>query len=71
MAALDIGESVHLSELVLPEGVRLMALAHNPENDQPVVSVQHPQKHEAVEEEAAGEDGAETSATAESRAGEG
>ena len=74
MAALDVGGSVHLSELVLPEGVRLMALAHNPEHDQPVVSVQHPQKlEEAEEEEAAGEEGAEEEApaAAESGAGEG
>ena len=74
MAALDVGGSVHLSELVLPEGVRLMALAHNPEHDQPVVSVQHPQKlEEAEEEEAAGEEGAEAEApaAAESGAGEG
>ena len=51
MASLDVGDSVHLSELALPEGVHLMALVHNPDNDQPVVSVQHPQKLE-VEEEA-------------------
>ena len=50
MAALDVGDSVHLSELALPEGVHIMALAHNPDNDQPVVSVQHPQKVEAEEE---------------------
>ena len=73
MSALDVGDAVHLSELVLPEGVHVMALAHNPDNDQPVVSVQHPQKLEAVEEEAAGEEGAEAEApaAAESRAGEG
>ena len=73
MAALDVGGSVHLSELVLPEGVRLMALAHNPDNDQPVVSVQHPQKLEAAEGEAAGEEGAEAEASsvAEPGAGEG
>ena len=47
MASLEVGDSVHLSEIVLPEGVRLMTLAHNPDNDQPVVSVQHPQKLEA------------------------
>ena len=52
MTTLDVGDSVHLSELVLPEGVHLMALAHNPDNDQPVVSVQHPQKLDAAEEEA-------------------
>ncbi|MBF2758937.1 MAG: 50S ribosomal protein L25/general stress protein Ctc [Ectothiorhodospiraceae bacterium AqS1] len=44
LSNLNIGESVHLSELPLPDGVRLMTLAHNPDNDQPVVSVQHPQK---------------------------
>ena len=73
MSALDVGDAVHLSELVLPEGVHVMALAHNPDNDQPVVSVQHPQKLEAAAEEAAGEEGAEAeaSAAAESGAGEG
>ena len=57
MSALDVGDTVHLSELVLPEGVHLMALAHNPDNDQSVVSVQHPQKLEV--EEAPGEEGVE------------
>ena len=73
MSALDVGDAVHLSELVLPEGVHVMALAHNPDNDQPIVSVQHPQKLEAVAEEAAGEEGAEAEApaAAESGAGEG
>ena len=51
MAALDVGEAVHLTELLLPEGVQLMALVHNPDNDQPVVSVQPPQKLELEEEE--------------------
>ena len=46
MSGLDVGEAVHLSELVLPEGVHVMVLAQNPDNDQPVVSVQHPQKLE-------------------------
>ena len=49
MASLDVGDSVHLSELALPEGVHLMVLAHNPDNDQPVVSVQPPQKLEVEE----------------------
>ena len=57
MAALDVGDSVHLSELPLPEGVHVMTLAHNPDNDQPVVSVQHPQKLEV--ETVAGEEGFE------------
>ena len=50
MSPLDVGDSVHLSELVIPEGVHLMALAHNPDNDQPIVSIQHPQKLEVDEE---------------------
>ena len=49
MASLEVGDSVHLSELVLPKGVHLMALAHNPDNDQPVVNVQPPQKLEVEE----------------------
>ena len=51
MAPLDVGDSLHLSEIVLPEGVHIMALVHNPDNDQPVVSVQHPQKAETDEDE--------------------
>ena len=69
MASLDVGDSVHLSEIVLPEGVHLMTLAHNPDNDQPVVSVQHPQKLDA--EQAAEEDelvAIEAPAAAESQA---
>ena len=52
MSDLDVGDSLHLSELVMPERVRLMALVHDPDNDQPVVTIQHPQK---VEEDAAAE----------------
>ena len=48
MSGLDVGDSLHLSELVMPERVRLMALVHDPDNDQPVVTVQHPQKLEEV-----------------------
>ena len=50
MTSLEVGDSVHLSEIVVPEGVHLMVLAHNPDNDQPVVSVAHPQKLDAEPE---------------------
>ena len=56
MTSLEVGDSVHLSQLVLPEGVQVMALAHNPDNDQPVVSVQHPQKAETDQEESDAEE---------------
>ena len=59
MTSLDVGDAVHLSELVVPEGVHLMALAHNPDNDQPVVSVQHPQKLDLEDEAEAAEDAEE------------
>ena len=58
MAALDVGDSVHLSELVLPAGVHIMTLTHNPDNDQPVVNIQHPQKL-TTEEEAEAEEAEE------------
>jgi len=56
MASLEVGDSVHLSELMLPEGVQVMALAHNPDNEQPVVSVQQPQKAETEEGESVAEE---------------
>ncbi len=58
MSEMDIGDSLHLSELVMPEGVTLLALAQEPDHDQPVVSLQHSQKFEE-EEEALLEEGEE------------
>lgn len=57
MGPLEIGETVHLSEVKLPEGVELNALRHG--DDQALVSIQLPR---AVEEEvedvdSEGEDG--------------
>ena len=40
MAELDLGETIHLSDLALPEGVEIVALAHG--DDRAVVSVQTP-----------------------------
>ena len=37
---MNIGDSIHLSQIPLPEGVEVPALAHGPEHDQPVVSIQ-------------------------------
>lgn len=40
---LTVGDAVHLSDLALPEGVKLVALSHGDieEHDQPVVSIHH------------------------------
>ena len=55
MSKLDIGDSLHLSELVMPQGVTLLALLQDPEHDQPVVSLQHSQKFDEEEEALLGE----------------
>ena len=40
LAQVDLGQSVHLSELKTPEGVEIVALLHGPEHDIPVVVIQ-------------------------------
>ncbi len=64
LAELDIGESVHLSDIVLPSGVEIVALAQGSEHDLPVASVMAPRVAEAsvegeveVEREEGGEEG--------------
>jgi large subunit ribosomal protein L25 len=39
LVGLDIGESIHLSDLVLPVGIEVVALAQGPEHDHPVASM--------------------------------
>lgn len=39
LAKLDIGETIHLSDLVLPKNVEIVALHQGPEHDLPVVSM--------------------------------
>ncbi len=39
LAGLDVGESIHLSDIVLPAGVEIVALAQGPEHDHPVASM--------------------------------
>jgi large subunit ribosomal protein L25 len=51
VAALEVGHSLHLSDLVLPEGVELVQLAYGEGHDQPVVSVHMPRGGGAAEEE--------------------
>jgi len=41
LAALDIGDSVHISEIKLPEGVESVALIHGEDHDLPVASILH------------------------------
>lgn len=53
VADLKLGEALHLSDIKLPEGVRIVELMHGEEHDQPVVSIHHPRV--SAEEEPAAE----------------
>jgi large subunit ribosomal protein L25 len=39
LANLDVGETLHLSDLVLPAGVSIVELTHGTDHNQPVVSI--------------------------------
>ncbi len=51
LAGLDIGETIHLSNVVLPAGIEIVVLAQGPEHDLPVASMMASKasKDEAVE----------------------
>lgn len=53
VAALDVGGSLHLSDIELPKGVEIPALAHGPDHDLPVVSIHMPRGGGAEEDAAA------------------
>ena len=54
---LNLGDSIHLSQIPLPEGVEVPALAQGSEHDQPVVSI-HAARATEVEETPEGEEDA-------------
>ncbi|MGH8128549.1 MAG: 50S ribosomal protein L25/general stress protein Ctc [Gammaproteobacteria bacterium] len=70
VSMLDIGDVKHLSDIVLPEGVEILALAHDEEHehDVTIAAVHHPRVTE--EEEPEGE-AAEAAAEAEGEEAEG
>lgn len=65
VGALNVNETLHLSDIRLPEGVELIELSHGPEHDQPVVSIHLPraaveaEPGEAAAPEAGGAEGEE------------
>ncbi len=65
VAELKIGESLHLSDIQLPEGVTIPALQHGEEYDQPVVSVIEQREEEPEEDVEAAEEAATEDASAE------
>lgn len=62
LAALEVGQALHLSDLSVPEGVTLVALGYGEDHDIPVVSVQPPRggTAEAEDEAEAEEEETET-----------
>ncbi len=57
--SLNIGDVLHLSDIVLPEGVSIVELSYGSDHDQPVVSIAAPRGGSEEDEasEDAGEDG--------------
>ncbi len=53
VSSMEIGDSLHLSDLTLPEGVELVELMHGAEHDLPVVTIVATRGGAAEEEEAA------------------
>ncbi len=65
VAALEVGDSVHLSQLKLPDNVELLELSHGDEHDQAVVSIHVPRGAGTDEVEGEGDQEAEPKAEGE------
>lgn len=59
LASLGMGESIHLSEMALPEGVELMALKHGEDHDTAVVAIHAPKGGGAAADDEGGEEAGE------------
>ncbi|MDQ2068735.1 50S ribosomal protein L25/general stress protein Ctc [Natronospira bacteriovora] len=61
VSELDLGDSIHLSDIKLPSGVEIVELMHGADHDQQVVSIHQPRaaKEDVEEEEAEAEEKAE------------
>ncbi len=62
MAEIELGQTVHISDIKLPKGVESVALSQGEDHDLPVATVNKPKA--AVEEEPADEAGSETDGAA-------
>jgi len=52
VSAMDVGDTLHISDLTLPEGVTSVELSHGEDHDQPVVAIQKSRGMKADEDEA-------------------
>ena len=55
LSALNLGDTLHLAQLVMPKGVEIYALAHGSEGDEPVASILSRGSAEETDEEEAAE----------------
>jgi len=60
MAELHVGDTLHISDLKLPEGVSSVELSHGEENDQAVAAITEIRPESAESADAAGEEGADS-----------
>ena len=52
MAEVDLGDTVHISDIKLPKGVESVALSHGEDHDLPVATVNKPKAVEEISDEA-------------------
>lgn len=50
ISALEVDDSLHLSDIPLPEGVEIIQLQYGEDHDQPVVAIVRPRKEKAEDE---------------------
>ena len=55
VSGLNVGDTLHISDLALPEGVTSVELSHGEDHDQPIVAVQKARGMKADEETSEGE----------------
>jgi len=60
MAELHVGDTLHISDLKLPEGVSSVELSHGEENDQAVAAITEIRPESVESADAAGEEGADS-----------
>lgn len=53
LSSLELDQSLHMSDIIVPAGVELVELSHGSEHDQPVASVHMPRGASEAEEDAA------------------
>lgn len=53
LSSLELDQSLHMSDIIVPAGVELVELSHGAEHDQPVASVHMPRGASEAEEDAA------------------